>query len=551
MAEQKRRLDGVVLTFDGKPLAPETYPQVALVRVEESVLLPDYFAIHFDDAHFELFDKGQFTIGTRVEIAFRAEGDPVVVTTGEVTAISVEPGASGRHELVLTGFDLTHRLARVAKSRSFQRVTDADIATRIAGEYGLDAEVDATGATHDYVLQAGETDYAFLRRRAARIGFDVWVSEKKFYFKKAARSTATPPKLTYGKNLSRFSVRFSAAERSDEVEIRGWDNLGKEAITGRSETLDPGTDAPAAQELTDAAKRAFGRVKRNAGQFPVTDQAEADALAGSLLLRASGEEVVLRGEATGDPLIGAGAKVSIEGIGSRMTGKYRVTGVEHSYGATRPYLTRFVCGGKEPAGLADLTGGGGAVATEKRGWSGLVVGVVTNNDDPEKLGRVRVKFPTLSQDDESAWSRVATPGGGKQRGLQWIPEVDDEVLVGFELDDTTRPVVLGGLWNRKDNPPDPGAIAGGVVKQRMLVSRKDSRLVFDDEKPQIELLLGGTPCAIKLEKSESSVTGDQKLVITATNIEIKATSKLSLNGAQIEITASGPLTTSGKPIKLN
>jgi uncharacterized protein involved in type VI secretion and phage assembly len=541
----------MVLTVDGKTLAPELYPQVTLVRVEESVHLPDYFAIHLDDPHFELFDKGTFTIGTRVEIAFRAEGDPVVVTAGEITAIAVEPGASGRHELVLSGFDLTHRMARVAKSRSFQKVTDADIASRIAGEYGLDADVDGTGAAQEYVLQAGETDYAFLRRRAARIGFNVWVSEKTFHFKKQPRGTATPPKLAYGKNLSKFSVRFSAAERGDEVEIRGWDQLGKEAITGRAEQTDPGTDAPAAQEFTDAARRAFGRVKRNAGQFPVTDQAQADALASSLLLRASGEEAVLRGEAIGDPLIGAGAKVQIEGIGSRMTGTWRVTGVEHTYGATRPYLTRFVCGGKESGGLGDLTGGGGAATGDKRGWSGLVVGIVTNNNDPEKLCRVRVKFPTLSQDDESAWCRIATPGAGKQRGMQWIPEVDDEVLVGFELDDHTRPVVLGGLWNRPDGPPDPGAIAGGVVKQRLLVSRKDSRLVFDDDKPQIELLLGGTPCAIKLESAESSVTGDRKLVVTAGQIEIKATSKLTLSGGQIEINSSGPLTASGKPIKLN
>ena len=166
--------------------------------------LPDFFAVHFDDPHFELFDKNTFTIGTRVEIAFRAEGDPVVVTSGEVTAIAVEPGASGRHELVLTGFDLTHRLAREPKSRSFQRVTDADIATRIAGEYGLDADVDATGAAHDYVLQAGETDYAFLRRRAARIGYDVWISEKTFYFKRDAAARRPPRRsCTYGQNLSR------------------------------------------------------------------------------------------------------------------------------------------------------------------------------------------------------------------------------------------------------------------------------------------------------------------------------------------------------------
>ncbi|MFD0524800.1 hypothetical protein [Paractinoplanes durhamensis] len=82
MAEQKRRLDGAQLTVDGRPLPPESYPRLVLVRVEESVQLPDYFAIHFDDPHFEMFDKGTFTIGTRIEIAFRAEGDPVVVTSG-------------------------------------------------------------------------------------------------------------------------------------------------------------------------------------------------------------------------------------------------------------------------------------------------------------------------------------------------------------------------------------------------------------------------------------------------------------------------------------
>jgi uncharacterized protein involved in type VI secretion and phage assembly len=544
VAEATKRLDGVVLTMDGRPLAPELYPRVSLVRVEESVHLPDFFAVHFDDPHFELFDRGTFTIGTRVEIAFRAEGDPTVVTSGEVTAVGVEPGASGRHELVLTGFDPTHRLAREPKSRSFQRVTDADIASRIAGEYGLDAEVDSTGAVHDYVLQAGETDYAFLRRRAARIGYDVWISERKFFFKRTPRSTANPPRLRYGQNLSKFTVRFSAAERCDEVQIRGWDLLGKEAIAGRATETDPGTDAPAAQEMADAARRAFGRVKRNAGQFPVTDQSEADALASSLLLRASGEEAVLRGEAAGDPLIGAGAKIHIEGIGSRMTGNWRVTGVEHTYGAGRPYVTRFVCGGKEPGGLADLTG-----TSAHRGWGGLVVGIVTNNDDPEKLGRVRVQFPTLSATDESAWARIATPGGGPSRGMQWIPEVDDEVLVGFELDDHARPVVLGGLWNRKDVPPSSDAVSGGAVKQRLLVSRTDSRLVFGEE--EVLLTLGGSPCGVKLAKSESSMKGDQKLVLEASHVEIKATQKLVLSGAQVEITSSGPLTASGKPIRLN
>jgi uncharacterized protein involved in type VI secretion and phage assembly len=549
----EKRLDGVIITADGRPLPPDMYGTLSLVRVEESVQLPDYFSIHFDDPHFELFDKDMFTLGTRVDIAFRAEGDPVLVTSGEITAVSVEPGRGGRHELVLTGLDLTHRMARAPKSRSFQSVTDGDVASRIAGEYGLEPDVDSTGEVHEYLLQVAETDYAFLRRRAARIGFDFWITEKTFHFKKGPRATGSPPPLRWGANLKGFSVRFASGERCDEVQVRGWDPLAKRAIVGRATDGELGTDAPAGDELNAAALRAFGRTQRSAGYFPVADQAQADALAQAFLLRASGTEVVLRGEAAGDPLLAAGAMVKVERVGTRLAGNYRVTSVEHLYGAGRPYITRFVCGGKEPAGLADfLTGGQRATGGASTSWGGLVVGIVTNNNDPEKLGRVKVTFPTLSAEDESTWARVATVGGGPKRGVQWLPEVDDEVLVGFEHDDQTRPVVLGGMWNRTDQTPLPGAVANGKVNERGLVSRIDSRLLFTDEPtPSVHLSLGGDRNKLHLEQKESQLVGEQKLVVEATDIEVTAKQKLTIKAAEIEITATGQMTLSGKPIKLN
>jgi hypothetical protein len=405
--------------------------------------------------------------------------------------------------------------------------------------------VDSTGEVHDYVLQASETDYAFLRRRAGRIGFYFWISEQTFHFTRKPRGSGAPPPLRWGGNLRRFAVRFASTERCDEVQVNGWDPLAKRTITGQSAEGDPGTDAPAAAEMAAAARRGFGQVRRSAGHFPVADQAEGDALARSLLLRTSGTEVILRGEATGDPRLGAGAEVQIEQVGTRLAGKYRITSVEHIYGTGRLYLTRFVCGGKEAAGLADLVGtGAGTTAVERKGWGSLVIGIVTNNDDPEKLGRVKVIFPTLTEQDESTWARLVVPGGGPRRGMQWLPEVDDEVLVGFEHDDKTRPVVLGGVWNRKDPPPQPDVVSGGAVQARVLASRRDSRLVMtDDPTPAVHLSLGGDSCHVHLEQSESRLTGDKKLVISANQIEIKATQLLSLSGARVEVT--------GEPIKLN
>ena len=79
--------------------------------------------------------------------------------------------------------------------------------------------------------------------------------------------------------------------------------------------------------------------------------------------------------------------------------------------------------------------------------TGVVVGVVTNNQDPDGLGRVKVKFPWLSDADESSWARIAAPMAGKERGLYFLPEVDDEVLVIFEHGDLRFPFVPGALWN--------------------------------------------------------------------------------------------------------
>ena len=85
---------------------------------------------------------------------------------------------------------------------------------------------------------------------------------------------------------------------------------------------------------------------------------------------------------------------------------------------------------------------------------GVVVGIVTNNQDPENLHRVKVQFPWLDGSTESHWARVATPMAGKNRGLYFLPEVDDEVLVAFEHGSIDFPCVIGSLWNGKDTPPE-------------------------------------------------------------------------------------------------
>jgi uncharacterized protein involved in type VI secretion and phage assembly len=162
---------------------------------------------------------------------------------------------------------------------------------------------------------------------------------------------------------------------------------------------------------------------------------------------------------------------------------------------------------------------------------GVVVGIVTNNQDPEGLGRVKVRFPWLSDANESHWARLAAPMAGKERGAYFLPEVDDEVLVAFEHGDARYPYVLGALWNGQDKPP--GSNSDGKNNWRFLKSRSGHIIRLDDSdgEEKIEIV-------DKSEKNSIVIrTKDNVIEITADqDIEIKAHSgQLRLSGNGIEI----------------
>ena len=161
---------------------------------------------------------------------------------------------------------------------------------------------------------------------------------------------------------------------------------------------------------------------------------------------------------------------------------------------------------------------------------GVTIGIVTNTQDEKKLGRVKLKLPLLSMENESDWVRVLTPLAGKEQGLYCLPEVDDEVLVAFEQGDPQRPYVLGALWNAKAPPPK------AEVSQRQLLSRSGHSILLDDTKDK-ELV----KISDRTGKNHITITTkDNSLVIeTEGDITIKAKGKLTLSGKGIDIDAQG------------
>jgi uncharacterized protein involved in type VI secretion and phage assembly len=206
------------------------------------------------------------------------------------------------------------------------------------------------------------------------------------------------------------------------------------------------------------------------------------------------------------------------------------------------------------------------------------------------MARVKVKYPTISDQLESNWARLLTPMAGAGRGIEFIPEVNDEVLVAFEYDDIDRPYILGSLWNGKDKPPEAtsNVVAGGKVQKRIIRSRSGHIITLDDSdgkekiiiidktgKNSIEIdstknsLTIKTDGAISMETKDdvtikgkniafeatSNVSLDAKSNITAkamSNINMEATAKATVKAnAGIDINASGPTNIKGAVINLN
>lgn len=194
---------------------------------------------------------------------------------------------------------------------------------------------------------------------------------------------------------------------------------------------------------------------------------------------------------------------------------------------------------------------------------GVVIAVVTNTEDPEGMGRVRLRFPWLNDEDESNWARVLAPSAGKGRGVFFMPEVEDEVLVAFEQGDVRFPFVLGGLWGSKEGLPAPND--DGRNNLRVIRSRSGHviRLNDEDGKESIEIVdaKGKNKLVFDTANGAVTITADKditlsapggKLRLEAQTVEIESSADAEVvAGAGLDVKAAATLNVKGATVNIN
>ncbi len=560
----------ITITLEGQPLSEEVLGRLRAVSVDQHAHLPDTFLIRLMDTDLKMLDEGPFDLGKRLKIeAENAEGEKSTLLEGEVTALEPDFQEGMLAELVVRGYDFSHRLYRQPRTATYLNVKDSDLAEQIARQANLQAQTEPTTAVYEHVFQHNQSDLRFLRERARRIGYECFVQGNTLYFRKPPASGQPAVTLTWGQDLHTFAPRMSVAEQVEEVVVRGWDPARQQSIVGRAQQ---GGLYPAIGESKDGAAWAgsLGGGKKVVVRQPVSNQEEANTLAEALLNEISGAFIQAEGRAFRRPDIRAGEKVQIEGVGQRLSGAYLVTQARHTF-TPSGLQTTFRAQGVRSGLLQDALRPKSAAPP----WGGVVTAVVTNADDPDKVGRVKIKFPWLSDDAESFWVRLAAPGAGREAGLCLIPAVGDEVVVAFEQGDFNRPVVLGGLWSSAQKPPPATTQADGEMpKAQSWRSRSGHAIVMmdnaenkvsvktagghaltlDDANKKIEVVSSGG-LKVVLDDNTSKITlesGGDVEVTARGNLKVQANAGISLEAAaNLDLKANGVVTVKGSLIKLN
>jgi phage protein D len=568
------------ILVDGIPLRDDVAALVERVVVDCSVHLADMVEISFRDGARDALTRAGIRIGSAITVSTTKAGDgsQTPLIEAEITALECDFDELGTRAIA-RGYDHAHRLSRGRRTHSYNDVTDADIVRAVAGRAGIGTgDIAAGGPVHEHVAQLNCTDWEFLLARSRETGHEVAVLDGKVHWRKPADSADAPMaaidlvsrearQLVLGTNLLRFRPRVTAAAQVSEVEVRGWDPEKKLAVVGRSAAKTTSATVglkPAALATT------FDAPPHVAVNRPLSTQTEADATAAALAETLASAHAEADGLAYGDPKLLPGAAVAVSGAGNPFDGTYTITAARHVVD-DRGYRTEFVVSGRAERSLLGLASGGATNGLHSAGGPpvyGVVIAQVTDVNDPDELGRVKLTFPWLSDEYESWWARVAQLGAGPQRGAVWLPEVNDEVLVAFEHGDTRRPYVVGQLWNGVDKPNlGDGLVDGGsgAVKRRGFVSKQGHRLVFldDDAKSGVAVMTADDSLKISLNQSNTTIkvsasgnveiSGSQQVKVSSDgSISIQAGTTLELKGSSGVTIDGGPkVDVTGSMIKLN
>ncbi|MBS1614772.1 MAG: type VI secretion system tip protein VgrG [Bacteroidetes bacterium] len=516
---------------------------------------------------FPISNAEDFEPGKTIEIKLGYRSQEETVFKGIVVKHGVK-ARQGSGMLVVECRDAAVKMTISPKCKYSRELTDSDAMVELLDAHQLDHDVEATSLAHNELVQYNSTDWDFMLCRADACGKLCIVSDGKVEVKAPQLDAETVLNIQYGATIYEMDAEIDARLQLRQVSATAWDSSEAALISG-VDAAEP--SLPEAGNLSpETLAGIMGEEKFQLLHSGALTQEELQQWADSKLLRNRLAKIRGRVTTDGTSVVQPGQLIELNGAGERFEGKLFVTGVRQHLNEGL-WRTTFQFG-IDPEWFTQRYDTfqplAGALLPPIQG---LQIGVVTDLEDPESKNRIMVRVPTIMADDDGIWSRVATLDAGNSRGTFFLPEIGDEVIVGFLNNDPRHAVVLGMM--NSAHAPAP-IQASNDNHEKGFVSRSEMKMIFNDDQKTIlietpagnRVLLSEEDSAIKLEdQNGNKITMDQQGIAleSALHVELKAPSgnvsitdmsgstvkaepagatiqsagKLTLQGAQVEIVA--------------
>jgi phage protein D/phage baseplate assembly protein gpV len=529
----------------GTALAPLVAADVVELDVHEEVgrhgrltlLVQNWDA---DNRKIRHSDDGPFKPGAAIAVSLGYHSELTTVFEGVIASLTTHFPRGGRPVLRVEGRAKSILMDQPVRSRQLADVSDSDVAAAIAADYSLSIDA-ADGVTRPFVVSDRISDWELLKRRADELGWVTFVRGDSLVLRPPAPSEDAI-ELDYTRTIVELHLTQDLTRAIDGAVGVAWDLDSLEAAESEQAAsaadLDTG-DRTAHDTAIGDAGWPLREARIESPAIAAADSADARAVASqraAALAHYFGSGVV-----HGNPALRCDGWVSIAGIGTRMSGPHYVTAARHRLSADG-YRTEFQVGTPPP--LAPP-----ARAADR----GLALGVVEALDDPESLNRVRVRLPWRTDGGNGVWARLSNVDAGDGYGAVIVPNVGQEVLVGFVDGDRSTPVVLGSLYNGTQQPPV--VVDADTNPVRTLVTPDGHKVRLEDGDNSAVTLESGKGHTVVLNDKDSEVVLTHKdsgnaIRLSADGIELTAAKgditlkssagTVKLDAMKLEAKASGP-----------
>lgn len=533
------------------------------------------------DRTFSISEQDDFVPGKKITIKGGRDGDNTQFFKGIITKHAIKVKEKGNSELIVECCDEAVKLSIGRKSRYYQNIKDSEVFDELISHYGLSSDAQTTTLKHKELVQHNISDWDFLLLRAEANGMLVSPEDGNIRIFKPNTSASPVLEISYGSNIYEFEAEMDARSQYKNVEATSWDYSNQQLFNAESSSAnfnEPGNIS--GDELADAASPENFLMHHSGHRI----EQELRDWTDGIMLRSRLAKIRGRAKFQGFADIKPGDMIKIDGVGARFNGNAFVTGIRQEMGGG--IWDTHIQFGLDPERYAEVHDNN----MNERQTSGLIgsvhglqIGIAVQlENDPDKENRILVKVPVIDNNAQGIWTRVASLDAGKDRGAFFLPEIGDEVIVGFINDDPRDAVVLGMLHSSAKPAPIPAHDVnnekGFTTRSKMHVSFNDdtktikidtpagNSITLDEQGMKIEIVDQNTN-KITMETSgitmESPSTIDIKagtiltlsagtsLSISAPSLSVKADKDVSIEGASAKFAAQGLNVITGLPVKIN